>query len=218
METKINIQLVILIITTLILSGCNLLVGSGTDLFIPNDPDDQDLNGVPYTDGFDFPVGDHDANGWSVAGYDFLEWSNYSGTWHPGEDWNLLGDPMADWGAPVYSVANGIVIFSGWNTAQGNIVLIEHVLPDDVKIWSQYAHLDQRNVEAGDIVERRELIGTVGRGPNNQFPPHLHFELRRKYQPQNGWPRTNGQAWEQAQVLEYYLNPSEFINQNRPSN
>ena len=64
---------------------------------------------------------------------------------------------MADWGMPVYSIGHGIVSFSGWNTAQGNIIQIEHHLPNGTKVWSQYAHLDQRNVEAGEIVTEGNL-------------------------------------------------------------
>jgi len=205
--------LIIGILITLCLSGCDSLVtipGSGTST--PTTP-----ASTPFADGFDFPVGDRDGKGWGVTGYDFLEWSNYSNSWHPGEDWNMLGSAMADWGAPVYSIANGIVVFSGWNTAQGNIILIEHHLPNGSKVWSQYAHLEERYVSAGEIVGRRQLIGTVGRGPNNTFSPHLHFEIRKQYLPQNAWPRTNGQPWTKAQVLEYYLDPTDYITAHRPT-
>ena len=125
---------------------------------------------------------------------------------------------MADLGKPVYAVANGIVRFSGFNTAQGHIVMIEHHLPDGRRVWSQYAHLQERWVSEGEIVWRRQPIGTVGQGPNNRFSPHLHFEIRIKYLPQNGWPRTNGQAWSESKVREYYADPTEFINSNRPKN
>ena len=49
---------------------------------------------------------------------------------------------------PVYSIANGIVLFAGWNTAQGNIGLIEHTMPNGKQVWSQYAHLDRLYVSA----------------------------------------------------------------------
>ena len=225
------------IVAALIFSGCSFSLLPGSDSVIGGDPrsdpgsepgaspspdpgSDPSQPGpghiVPLTDGFDFPVGDRNGKGWGVTGYGFLEWSNYSGTWHPGEDWNMYGSPMADLGKPVYAVANGIVRFSGFNSTQGNIIMVEHHLPDGSTVWSQYAHLQQRWVAEGEIVGRRQIIGTVGRGPNNTFSPHLPFEIRIKYLPQNGWPRTNGQAWPKSKVLEYYADPTVFINSHRP--
>jgi GH24 family phage-related lysozyme (muramidase) len=46
---------------------------------------------------------------------------------------------------------------------------------------SYYAHLDQRQVDEGDIVKQGETIGTVGdtTSPDNDpMTPHLHFEIR----------------------------------------
>lgn len=219
------LRLGVFILIILGLSGCSFLSGSGILLpdrqepgvtpSVPHDDQTESIQ-VPVTDGFDFPVGDLDGQGWAVSGYRFLQWSDYSNSWHPGEDWNKNGSALADWGAPVYSIAHGLVIFSGWNTAQGNIILIEHYLPDGRQVWSQYSHLDARHVEKGEIVGRRQEIGTVGRGPSNRFSPHLHFEIRKKYQPSNGWPRTNGTAWVKAKVEEYYHDPTNFIQQNRP--
>ncbi len=167
-------------------------------------------------DGFDFPVGDPNGQGWAITGYAFLDWSNVSNSLHPGEDWNIPGAGNGDQGELVYAVANGEVVFSGWNTALGNVVLIKHALSPYDFVWSQYAHLDQRNVSVGEIVSRRQIIGTVGRGPENRFAAHLHFELRKADLPANAWPRTNGQAWNSTQVKDYWLNPSSFIKQNRP--
>lgn len=219
-------QAAAVIITALLLTGCvfSLLPDSGLPSGGEPGPDSGSApppSGpelvVPLTDGFDFPVGDQNGKGWGVTGYGFLDWSSYSGTWHPGEDWNMYGSPTADLGKPVYAVANGIVRFSGFNSAQGNIIMIEHHLPDGRTVWSQYAHLEQRWVAEGEIVGRRQIIGTVGRGPNNRFSPHLHFEIKIKYLPQNGWPRTNGQAWPKAKVREYWAHPSEFIKAHRPA-
>jgi len=172
-------------------------------------------NRIPTADGFDFPVGGPNGEGWAVTGYDYLEWSSVSGSWHPGEDWNIPGAGNNDLGEPVYTIGHGQVVFSGWNSALGNVILVKHRLPDGVYIWSQYAHLDRRLVQAGDIVWRRQQIGTVGRGPNNRFAAHLHFEIRREDLPYNAWPRTNGVPWDAARVAQYWLHPSDFIKQNR---
>lgn len=167
-------------------------------------------------DGFDFPVGGQNGEGWGITGYGFLDWSKTSNSLHPGEDWNIPGAGNGDLGEPVYAIAHGEVVFSGWNSALGNVILIKHSLSSHELVWSQYAHLDQRAVARGEIVGRRQIVGTVGRGPNNRFAAHLHFELRKTDLPYNAWPRTNQEAWSEEQVRQHWLNPSLFIKQNRP--
>ncbi len=230
MQIRHHISITLLLVLTL-LSGCSLLTGKGGGVFIPpydeiesptqeqgEEPSEKTPSHptIPLTDGFDFPVGDRNGRGWSVTGYRFLQWSNYSNSWHPGEDWNIPGAGNGDWREPVYSIANGIVVFSDWNTALGNVVLIEHHLPNGAKVWSQYAHLDKRMVQKGDIVARRQQVGTVGRGPNHRFAAHLHFEIRKQPLPANAWPRTGGQPWIRSRVLEFWIHPSQFIQANRP--
>ena len=190
-------------------TGCSPIQDLGGGLPERNDP-------VWLTDGFDFPVGDPNGKGWGVTGYAFLDWSNYSNSYHPGEDWNIPGAGNGDWGEPVYAIANGEVVFSGWNTALGNVVLIKHAISATDFVWSQYAHLDERYVGRGELVRRRDQIGTVGRGPNNTFAAHLHFEIRKADLPANAWPRTNGVAWNGSKVTDFWLHPSTFIKQNRP--
>lgn len=176
----------------------------------------QEQKPLLLVDGFDFPVGGQNGEGWKITGYGFLDWSRTSNSLHPGEDWNIPGAGNGDWGEPVYAIAHGEVVFSGWNSALGNVILVKHALSAHEYVWSQYAHLEQRNVRKGEIVGRRQIIGTVGRGPNNRFTAHLHFELRKSNLTYNAWPRTNKQAWTAQQVREHWLNPSVFINQNRP--
>lgn len=208
--TKNYLRFILFILIALFITGC-----------LPQiDYDGRKPEGTApqwLADGFDFPVGDQDGKGWGVTGYKFLDWSVTSGTFHPGEDWNIPGVGNADQGESVYAIANGEVVFSGWNTALGNVILIKHALSNSEFVWSQYAHLDRRDVQKGEIVGRRQLIGTVGRGPNNRFTAHLHFEIRKEDLPENAWPKTNGIAWDSAKVKKFWLHPSTFIKQNRPS-
>ena len=147
-------------------------------------------------DGFDFPVGDPDGKGWAVTGYGFLDWSSYSNSYHPGEDWNIPGAGNGDQGEPVYSVANGEVVFSGWNTALGNVVLIKHAISPTDFVWSQYAHLDQRYVE-----QRRAGVPPAahrygGPGPETTpSPPISISSCAKRISPANAWTRTNGAPW-----------------------
>jgi murein DD-endopeptidase MepM/ murein hydrolase activator NlpD len=170
-------------------------------------------------DGFDYPVGKPDGTGYNppstpIAGCDWLQSTNGCGPLHPGIDINGNGTGDSDLGDPVYAIANGTVVFSGIGAGSswGNIIMIEHILPDGSKIWSQYAHLQSRNVNSG-IVNKGDKIGTIGKGYNNIFFAHLHFEIRTKFLGADYWPASYG--WPESQVKEYYANPIEYINNHR---
>lgn len=63
----------------------------------------------------------------------------------------------------------------------GNLIVIEHRLPDGAFITSLYGHLGPRRlVEVGDTVTVGQQIGTVGRQgfQNGGYKPHLHFAIR----------------------------------------
>jgi murein DD-endopeptidase MepM/ murein hydrolase activator NlpD len=65
----------------------------------------------------------------------------------------------------------------GW----GNIIVIEHHLPDDTYVTSIYGHLgNKRLVNKGDTVRAGQVIGFIGKAgvENGGFKPHLHFGLR----------------------------------------
>ncbi len=164
------------------------------------------------TDGFDFPCGWPDGEGYYVAaGMAEQDYYNRFGDWHTGEDWNGRGMGNTDLGDPVYAIANGIVKTAAhFQPSWGNVVLIEHTLPDGQKVWSQYAHLKEVQVQGDEVVERGHQIGTIGRGHNNRWVAHLHFEIRRRDLAANAWNMTK------QQVLDRYYHPTEFIKANRP--
>lgn len=91
---------------------------------------------------------------------------------HSGMD---LGVPV---GTPVYSMAEGNVIISEYNSAWGNYVVIYH----GNGISSLYAHLSKRLVSVGATVKAGQRIGLSG-STGYSTGPHLHFEIR-----QNGTP------------------------------
>jgi hypothetical protein len=131
---------------------------------------------VRLADGFDFPVGKPDADGYYKArGY----WPNG----HMGEDWNGRGGGDSDSGAPIYAMGRGVVIFSqnigvGW----GNCILVRHIFREAdgriAMVDSLYAHLLERKVKLHELVEKGQLVGTMG-GNNGMYPVHLHFEVRK---------------------------------------
>ncbi|RNF80077.1 transglycosylase family protein [Streptomyces botrytidirepellens] len=76
-------------------------------------------------------------------------------------------------GTSVKAVAGGQVVSAGWADAYGYEVIIRHA---DGK-YSQYAHLSQLSVRAGQGVNVGQQIGRSG-STGNTTGPHLHFEVR----------------------------------------
>lgn len=160
---------------------------------------------VRLADGFDFPVGKPEAAGYHKArGY----WPNG----HLGEDWNGNSGGDTDLGAPIYSMGRGVVIFSqnigvGW----GNCVLVRHVYREHdgriAMVDSLYAHLHERKVKLHQLVEKGELVGTMG-GNNGMYLVHLHFEVRKNLH--IGMNRSQF-----AKDNSNYHSPTAFINAHR---
>jgi hypothetical protein len=162
-------------------------------------------------DGFDFPVGPPDGKGYYIAA-GLAEETYYDcwGAWHTGEDWNGLQGGDSDLGDPIHAAASGQVITSDYFTPSwGNIVLIEHEMPNGDRVWSQYAHLRERGVTEGEKVERGQQIGTIGKGHGNYYA-HLHFEIRRRELEPDAWGHSR------EEVVTWYAHPTEFIVTHRP--
>lgn len=154
-------------------------------------------------DGFDFPVGKPDAEGYYVA-RGFLRH-------HPGEDWNGLGGGNTDLGDPVYTIGNGLVVFArdarrGW----GNVVIVRHTYISQGKLKtvdSMYAHLERVTVREGQHVTRGMQVGTIGTN-RGMYTAHLHFEIR-----QNLAIGINRSAFRND--LVNYHKPTPFIRAHR---
>lgn len=134
-------------------------------------------NQVPDVTSMDIPMGSE--NGALVYNAQaFWEMNEARGGHHTGDDLNGIGGMDTDLGDPVYSAADGLVIYAGeplpgW----GKTILLAHRGPDGRPLQSMYAHLDQIKVARGSLVGRGNLIGTVGTA-NGYYPAHLHFEIR----------------------------------------
>ncbi len=219
--------------------GCTPQADSGTPALVLTDTIDtetaftvENLFDTLLADGFDFPVGNRDGGGSYVGVIDgkrYDGWYRATGfaeiytefDWiHTGEDWNGRGGGNTDLGQPVHAVARGLVIFAGpcpppW----GSVVLIRHRFLENARlrtVYSQYAHLHDLSVEAGQVVQRRQRIGTIGQDPDGLYYAHLHLEIRRSNAaslPVDYWPSSNGKdtAW----VRAHYLAPTRFINEHR---
>jgi murein DD-endopeptidase MepM/ murein hydrolase activator NlpD len=82
-------------------------------------------------------------------------------------------DIVAKTGSPIKAIADGTVIFSGWTTETGYVILLKH--PNNY--ISVYKHNGNLLKQQGDFVESGEAIASVGSSGELTTGPHLHFEL-----------------------------------------
>ena len=76
-------------------------------------------------------------------------------------------------GQPIWAAKAGKVIFAGFKSGYGNVVLIEHEGP----VITLYAHQQELLVSAGHQIEKGEVLGRCG-STGWSTGPHLHFEVR----------------------------------------
>ena len=76
-------------------------------------------------------------------------------------------------GTPIHAAAAGKVIYCGWESGYGNLV----VLDNGGNLATAYAHQSAIAVACGQDVSQGEVIGYVG-CTGHCYGPHLHFEVR----------------------------------------
>ncbi len=132
---------------------------------------------VPLADGFDYPVGKPNAEGYYKA-----RGLRFKVPRHLGEDWNGNGGGNTDKGDPVYTIGHGLITYAADAKGRwGKVVIVRHAFrdPKSGKVLccqTLYAHLDRIDVKLGQIVQRGDQVGTIGTN-NGMFPAHLHAEL-----------------------------------------
>lgn len=89
-------------------------------------------------------------------------------------------DIRASMGSNIYATASGEVIKAGWNTAYGNMIIIDH----GNGITTLYGHASKLNVKVGDTVKQGDIIMKAG-STGYSTGPHLHFEVRKNGTPQD---------------------------------
>lgn len=79
-------------------------------------------------------------------------------------------------GTPIYATAKGVVLETYFQRAYGNRIIIDHGLHKGVGLATISNHLSGYAVEAGDHVERGQIVGFVG---NTGWSTgcHLHFTV-----------------------------------------
>lgn len=167
-------------------------------------PDTRNVARTRVADGFDFPVGKPNAEGYYKA-------RGFRPNGHLGEDWNGVRGGNSDLGDPIYSAANGLVVFArdvrlGW----GNVIVIRHIFYEGKELKmvdSLYAHLDRILVREGQQIIRGQQVGTMGTN-RGMYPAHLHFEIHKNITmgvSRNGFRRD----------FTNYYSPTDFINPRR---
>lgn len=86
---------------------------------------------------------------------------------------HLAVDIVAKKNTAVKATADGTVIFSGWTTETGYVIILKHA--DDY--ISVYKHNGSLLKQQGDFVKTGEVIASVGSTGELTTGPHLHFEL-----------------------------------------
>jgi murein DD-endopeptidase MepM/ murein hydrolase activator NlpD len=171
---------------------------------IPTVTGSLDTGFTRIADGFDFPVGKPEAEGYYKA-------RGFRAGGHVGEDWDGVRGGDTDLGDPIYSVGDGIVVFArdvhlGW----GNVVIVRHAYRDSGNVRyvdALYGHLNTMLVSRGQRVSRGQQIATMGTA-HGQYDAHLHFEIRKNLE--IGMSRSKFQK-----DFSNYYDPTQFINSHR---
>jgi murein DD-endopeptidase MepM/ murein hydrolase activator NlpD len=104
---------------------------------------------------------------WPVSGPITSPFGMRWGTLHPGID---IGVPT---GTPIHAAAAGKVIYCGWMSGYGNLVMIDH----GGNLATLYGHQSRIAASCGESVTQGQVIGYSG-CTGFCTGPHVHFEVR----------------------------------------
>ena len=93
-------------------------------------------------------------------------------------------DIGAPYGTAIRAANSGRVIFVGWYSGYGRVVIINHGNINGVPTTTLYAHMSSASVKQGANVAKGSVIGKVGT-TGYSTGPHLHFEVRQNGNPVN---------------------------------
>ena len=103
---------------------------------------------------------------------------------HTGTDFSV-GDGIA------YAADDGVVLFTEFNVAYGNMTVIDHGKIGGLRVTTMYAHQAAVGVKPGDRVVKGQAIGVIG-STGYSTGPHLHFEVRVDGEPLDPEPFLKG--------------------------
>jgi murein DD-endopeptidase MepM/ murein hydrolase activator NlpD len=100
-------------------------------------------------------------------GYRRNPFTNRGSEFHKGIDF------AGETGTSIKATGDGVVIFAGWQSGYGKVVIISH----GYGITTLYAHNSKLLVEKGDKVKKSQIISKMG-STGRSTGPHLHYEVR----------------------------------------
>lgn len=107
------------------------------------------------------------ANGWISSGYGKRVSPFGRGiVLHEGIDISLRT------GSPVRATASGIVVYSGWQSGYGRLVVIDHGFGYQTK----YGHNSVLKVKVGQRVKKGDIVALSGNS-GDSTGPHVHYEV-----------------------------------------
>jgi murein DD-endopeptidase MepM/ murein hydrolase activator NlpD len=86
-------------------------------------------------------------------------------------------DIGAAYGTSVWAADDGQVVYAGYASGYGTLVLISHGTVNGKDLTTGYAHMSELDVSVGQSVSRGQQVGRIG-NEGNSTGPHLHFEVR----------------------------------------
>jgi len=89
-------------------------------------------------------------------------------------------DIATNFGNPIVTTADGIVLSLGTDKILGRNIIIGH----GAAMTTHYLHLSKFLIKAGEKVKRGDVIGLVGKS-GKALGPHLHYEVRINNKPVN---------------------------------
>ena len=103
--------------------------------------------------------------GWVTAGFNEIL---------PGREKRHRGiDIAAPQGTAILAAASGKVVFAGWDTHLGLVVILDH----QNGLSTLYGHCSQVLADVGDSVVQGQIVAHLG-NTGQSSAPHLHFEIR----------------------------------------
>ncbi|MBW2592821.1 MAG: M23 family metallopeptidase [Deltaproteobacteria bacterium] len=89
-------------------------------------------------------------------------------------------DYGAPQGTPIFATASGRVVFAGWKTGYGNLIILKH--PNGYQTY--YGHCSKLIARKNELVEQGQIIARVGQ-TGVATGPHVHYEVRINQKPIN---------------------------------
>lgn len=111
--------------------------------------------------------------GWPASGIVTSKYGVRSNPFFKTRDFHTGVDIANVKNTPIHATADGKVVFSGWQSGYGNIVVIDH----GHGFRTTYAHLAQRLVKVGAEIKRGQIIAKMG-ATGTATGNHVHYEVQ----------------------------------------